>query len=102
MALTIVISIIGDVLMLIGIAILSAFGGSKFGPVATVVGVILGLVARLTLQILIQPVSVIALVLFYYDQRVRTEGYDIELMMEQAGLMAPPATPAPAANLNQR
>jgi hypothetical protein len=24
--------------------------------------------------------------LFYYDQRIRTEGYDIEWMMAQAGL----------------
>ena len=29
--------------------------------------------------------------LFYYDQRVRKEGYDIEWMMQAAGLMPPPA-----------
>ncbi len=97
MALTFVIAMITDVFMLIAIAVLSALGGSKFGPVATVVGLILGLLARLTLQILIQPIPVIALVLFYYDQRVRTEGYDIELMMEQAGLTSLPVTTAPLA-----
>jgi hypothetical protein len=32
-------------------------------------------------------------VLFYYDQRIRKEGFDIEWMMEQAGL----AKVAPAA-----
>jgi hypothetical protein len=95
MALTFVISMIADVFMLIGIAILSAMGGSKFGPVATAVGLILGLLARLTLQILIQPIPVIALVLFYYDQRVRIEGYDIELMMEEAGLTSLPVSTSP-------
>jgi hypothetical protein len=58
---------------------------------------ILGLIARLTLQILIQPIPVIALVLFYYDQRVRIEGYDIELMMEEAGLTSLPTMTAPPA-----
>jgi hypothetical protein len=37
-------------------------------------------------QTLLAPVSWIALVLFYFDRRIRTEGYDIEWMMEQAGL----------------
>jgi hypothetical protein len=99
MAITIVISIVSDVFMLIAIAILTALGGSKFSPVATVAGLILGFLARMALQILIQPIPVIALVLFYYDQRVRAEGYDIELMMEQAGLTSPQVEPSPLANL---
>jgi hypothetical protein len=32
------------------------------------------------------PIFPIALTLFYYDQRIRREGYDIEQMMEAAGL----------------
>jgi hypothetical protein len=100
MAITIVISIVADVVMFAGIAILTALGGSRVSPFATGAGLVLGLLARMTLQVMIQPVPVIALVLFYFDQRVRTEGYDIELMMEQAGLTspameaAPPLTPA--------
>jgi hypothetical protein len=39
----------------------------------------------------------IALVLFYYDQRIRQEGFDIEWMMLQAGMVAPPAAPQPEA-----
>jgi hypothetical protein len=35
----------------------------------------------------------IALTLFYYDQRIRREGYDIERMMEAAGLNAPLTLP---------
>jgi hypothetical protein len=36
----------------------------------------------------------IALTLFYYDQRIRHEGYDIERMMDAAGLNTPPTPPA--------
>jgi hypothetical protein len=36
------------------------------------------------------PVYAIALVLFYYDQRVRQEGFDIEMLMRQAGMDAEP------------
>ncbi len=38
---------------------------------------------------LLSPIYPIALTLFYYDQRIRKEGYDIERMMEAAGLNAP-------------
>jgi len=44
------------------------------------------------------PIYAIALLLFYNDQRVRKEGYDIQLLMEQAGwaqLPTPPPTPLP-------
>ncbi len=38
-------------------------------------------------SILIIPIYPIALTLFYYDQRIRLEGYDIERMMETAGMI---------------
>jgi hypothetical protein len=37
----------------------------------------------------------IALTLFYYDQRIRHEGYDIERMMETAGMIATATPPLP-------
>jgi hypothetical protein len=43
-------------------------------------------------QACIKPVYAIALMLFYYDQRIRNEGFDIEWMMERAGLMPGVAT----------
>ena len=46
----------------------------------------------------IGPIYATGLTLFYYDQRVRKEGYDIEWMMEAAGLTPPAAelaVPAP-------
>jgi hypothetical protein len=42
-------------------------------------------------QALTMPVFAIALVLFYYDQRVRKEGFDVELLMQRAGMLAEPA-----------
>jgi hypothetical protein len=43
-------------------------------------------VAALAASSLAGPIFPIALTLFYYDQRIRREGYDIERMMEAAGL----------------
>ncbi|HEY2858107.1 MAG TPA: hypothetical protein VGJ21_06805 [Terracidiphilus sp.] len=49
-------------------------------------------------QALTMPVYAIALVLFYYDQRVRREGFDIEMLMHQAGMaFAPPVAAVPEA-----
>jgi hypothetical protein len=47
--------------------------------------------ANMLVSTLIGPIFPIALTLFYYDQRIRREGYDIERMMQDAGLSAPPA-----------
>ena len=43
-------------------------------------------------QALTRPVYGIALILFYYDQRIRQEAFDIEWMMLKAGLVVPPPT----------
>jgi hypothetical protein len=46
------------------------------------------------IYILLGPIYPIAITLIYYDQRVRLEGFDIERMMEEAGMNAPATTPA--------
>jgi len=46
---------------------------------------------------LIGPIYSIGLTLFYYDQRIRKEGFDIEWMMQAAGL-----TPAPELTTGQQ
>ena len=43
-------------------------------------------------QALTKPVYAIALVLFYFDQRIRQEGFDVEWMMLRAGLVVPAPT----------
>jgi hypothetical protein len=45
----------------------------------------------------IGPIYATALTLFYYDQRIRKEGYDIEWMMQAAGLEAQPVQVAAGA-----
>ena len=53
--------------------------------------------AFFAVQALTRPVYSIALLLFYSDQRIRLEGYDIERMMQQAGMVAePPPLPEAA------
>jgi hypothetical protein len=56
----------------------------------------IGFFAAFTASTLTGPIFPIALTLFYYDQRIRHEGYDIERMMEAAGLNATVTTPAEA------
>jgi hypothetical protein len=53
--------------------------------------------AVFAIQTLIKPVYGIALVLFYYDQRIRREGFDIEWLMRQAGMAPEPAATPKAA-----
>ena len=45
-------------------------------------------------QVVIKPVYSIGLTVFYFDERVRKEGYDIEWMMKRAGLVDAVATSA--------
>lgn len=49
-----------------------------------------------------KPIYGIALTLFYFDQRIRKEGFDIEWMMQQAGMVAvsaPQPESAPTAQI---
>lgn len=52
-------------------------------------------IAAFAINALIGPTYATGLTLFYYDQRIRKEGYDIEWMMHAAGLMHQPEFPAP-------
>jgi hypothetical protein len=43
------------------------------------------------------PIWATGITLFYYDQRIRKEGFDIEWMMQAAGLTVPAPVAEPAA-----
>ena len=62
--------------------------------VAYILYPILSQTMNTALAALIGPIYPIALTLFYYDQRIRREGYDIERMMDTAGLIVPAPPPA--------
>ncbi len=53
-------------------------------------------------KVLLAPIYMIAAVLFYYDQRIRKEGFDIEWMMQRAGLAPSEPQVAPAGILGLR
>jgi len=95
-ALSFVVLMITYVLALIVIAAAAFLGtGSTVGVIAMIVAGIVYVAGIIGTQIAIVPVPWIALVLFYYDQRIRKEGYDIEWMMQQAGLAQPPSANTP-------
>jgi hypothetical protein len=91
MVLSMIVSTVSYVFALLVAAVASIVGhGTTAAAVAAVVGGVLYFVVSISSQIVLQPVSWIALVLFYYDQRIRKEGFDIEWMMERAGMTQPP------------
>ena len=87
MALALAVSMVAAIPSMI-ILFTSAAAGSPpaTGSVAFIVAEVTRAVLDLVLQVALAPISAIALVLFYYDQRIRKEGFDIEWMMQQAGL----------------
>jgi hypothetical protein len=90
MALQLAGSMAGYILSAIIMGIAALIGnGAQYSAILAAVAGLLQIIVSFGLQVLLTPVSWIALVLFYYDQRIRKEGFDIEWMMEQAGLVAP-------------
>jgi len=74
--------------------VLALFPGANDPQHAQTAGLVLAFSmygTAFAVQAFTRPVYAIALMLFYYDQRIRQEGYDIEWMMEQAGLVAAPS-----------
>ncbi len=71
-------------------ALLPGAGSPQFAQTAGVIVILILYGAAFAVQALIRPVYGIALTLFYYDQRIRQEGFDIEWMMQRAGLAVPP------------
>lgn len=65
---------------------------------AALIGVILQSVGGFIAGVVANPIATIAIALIYYDQRVRKEAFDLQLMMEAVGqgVPAPPATAAPS------
>jgi hypothetical protein len=61
----------------------------QVGPVAQAISQIISFITNT----FIGPIYATGLTLFYYDQRVRKEGYDIEWMMQAAGLTVPETMP---------
>jgi hypothetical protein len=76
-----------------GVALRIAIKSYHGGESAYRLGYDVTIVAIKVASILVAAIYPIALTLFYYDQRIRREGYDIEQMMAAAGFNSPATQP---------
>ena len=77
--------------VLIAIALLPGLQGQAHAQTVGVVASFVTYSAYFAVKALTKPVYGIGLTVFYFDQRIRKEGFDIEWMMQQAGMMVPAA-----------
>jgi MFS family permease len=85
--LSVLVSMLAYVPMILVVALIAFLvHGDRYQGLVLIVSEIVNVLVNFAVQVLVMPVYSTALVLFYFDQRIRTEGYDIEWMMEQAGL----------------
>jgi len=83
--------------LLVIFTLLIGSGNSQHAQAASIAIIFISYGSSFGVQALVRPVYGIAQVLFYYDQRIRKEGFDIEWMMQAAGMIvAPPAAPQAA------
>jgi hypothetical protein len=78
------------VLLTILLYLIPGMSGAQHQQTAGVFMLFILLGTPCVVQVLVRPVYGIALVLFYYDQRIRQEGFDIEWMMLKAGMLPQP------------
>ena len=83
--------------LVIVIALLPGADSPQHAQLAGMIGLMVAYGAAFAVQAITKPVYGIALMLFYYDQRIRQEAFDIEWMMLRAGLVVPPAPSLPPA-----
>ena len=77
--------------VLLAIAFMPGLQGQAHAQAVGMVALFVTYGAFFVVKALTKPIYGIALTVFYFDQRIRKEGFDIEWMMQQAGLMAPSA-----------
>jgi len=80
----------------IGLALIPSLKGPQHSETLGMAMMFVSYGSTFAVQAFTKPVYAIALTLFYFDQRIRKEGFDIEWMMHQAGMVAPPS-PEPEA-----
>jgi hypothetical protein len=83
---------------MIALAFIPGLQGEAHSHLLGVILIIFFYGAMFVVRALTKPVHGIALTLFYFDQRIRKEGFDIEWMMQQAGMVLQgPVQASPAA-----
>jgi Membrane domain of glycerophosphoryl diester phosphodiesterase len=84
------------VILVIVLGVPGQIYAAAMGNKGLIVGLILQQIGGFIAGVLATPISVTAIALIYYDQRVRKEAFDLQLMMEAVGEQ-PPQTMAAAA-----
>ncbi len=87
-----ILSIVVTVIVVVAAALIPALNSPQNAQALGVATIFLIYGSSFAVQAFTKPVYAIALMLFYYDQRIRKEGFDIEWMMERAGLVTRGAT----------
>jgi hypothetical protein len=85
--------------VIITVALIPALQGQKHTEAVGMIVMFALYGAYFAVKAFIKPVYGIALTLFYFDQRIRKEGFDIEWLMQQAGMVqqsTPELQPSPA------
>ncbi|MGA9586104.1 MAG: hypothetical protein WBQ95_12295 [Terracidiphilus sp.] len=77
--------------VLIAMAFLPGLQGQAHAQALGMVAMFVTYGAFFAVKALIKPIYGIALTVFYFDQRIRKEGFDIEWMMQRAGMFEVPA-----------
>jgi hypothetical protein len=73
---------------MIALALIPALQGEAHSHLLGVILIIFFYGAMFVVRAITKPVYGIALTLFYFDQRIRKEGFDIEWMMQHAGMVS--------------
>ncbi len=81
--------------ILVAVALIPGLQGQAHAQTVGVAVSFITYSAYFVVKAMTKPIYGIALTVFYFDQRIRKEGFDIEWMMQQAGMLVPPATPGP-------
>ncbi|HEY2469343.1 MAG TPA: hypothetical protein VGI45_16100 [Terracidiphilus sp.] len=87
-------------IVVIAVAMIPSLQGQKHSQAVGMIMMFSLYGSYFAVKALIKPIYGIALTIFYFDQRIRKEAFDIELLMHQAGMVPipqPVADPVPAA-----
>jgi hypothetical protein len=87
-ALGMIVSMVAFVILVIAVALIPALNTPQNSQKLGMAVLFLFYGGSYAVKAFTKPIYAIALMLFYYDQRIRNEGFDIEWMMERAGLRA--------------
>jgi hypothetical protein len=74
--------LMGILYMILGVALAITLSFAMRGQIKMIVAQIITLLSGFLASALLQPIGAIALCLFYFDERVRREGFDIEFMLQ--------------------